>query len=53
MNARSKDHLQATGNARGAGAVSVPKDEMAMYRLLNPNATEAQIQAHYNKHKPK
>lgn len=53
VNARSKDHLQATGNARGAGAVSVPKDEMAIYRLLNPNATEAQIQAHYNKHKPK
>ena len=52
-NARSKDHLQAIGNARGAGASSVPSEEMAMYRLLNPNATEAQIQAHYNKHKPK
>lgn len=50
-NARSKDHLQATGNSRGSGAASVPKAEMDMFRLLNPNATEAQIQAYYNKHK--
>lgn len=52
-NARSKDHLQASGNARGAGAAAVPASELAMYRLLNPGATEAQIQAHYNKNRPK
>ena len=52
-NARSKDHLTGAGNSRGAGAVSVPKGEMDMYRLLNPGATDAQIQAHYNKNKPK
>ena len=52
-NARSKDHLQATGNSRGAGAAAVPKEDMALYRLMNPHATDAQIQAHYNKNKAK
>lgn len=47
-NARSKEHLTATGNARGAGAVSVPSDVMASFRLFNPNATEEQIQQFYN-----
>lgn len=50
-NARGKDHLTAVGNSRGAGAESVPAAEMAMYRKLLPNATEAEIQAHYNKYK--
>ena len=50
-NTRGKDHLQATGNSRGSGAAPVPAGELAMYRLLNPGATEAQIQAHYNKNK--
>lgn len=53
LNARGKDHLQSTGNSRGAGAAAVPKAELDMYRLMNPGATEAQIQAHYNKYKPK
>lgn len=49
-NSRSKDHLSATGaGARGTGAVSVPAAEMDMYRRFNPDATEAEIQAHYNK----
>lgn len=47
--ARSKDHLTATGNARGAGAASVPSEEMQLFRLLNPDATEAEIQKYYNK----
>ncbi|MBQ8881698.1 MAG: hypothetical protein IJ030_05975 [Oscillospiraceae bacterium] len=47
--ARSKDHLNATGDPRGGGAVTVPKAEMEMYRLFNPTATAAQIQEHYNK----
>ena len=48
-NARSKDHLRPTTGQQGAGAVSVPPDEMAMFRAINPGATEAQIQAYYNK----
>lgn len=47
--ARSKDHLTATGNARGAGAASVPPEDMQLFRLLNPDATEAEIQKYYNK----
>lgn len=47
--ARSKDHLNATGNARGAGAIGVPADEMALFKLFNPGASEAEIQAYYNK----
>ena len=48
-NARSKDHLRPTTGQQGTGAVSVPADEMAMFRAINPGATEAQIQAYYNK----
>jgi len=50
-NARSKDHLTATSSQRGAGAAPVPADEMAMFRLLNPSATDMEIQAYYNKQK--
>lgn len=49
--ARSKDHLNATGAGRGAGAASVPADELEMFKLFNPGATEAEIQAYYNKTK--
>lgn len=50
MNAhRSKDHLHPSGNSRGAGAASVPAEEMRMFKLLNPAATEAEIQAYYNR----
>lgn len=49
--ARSKDHLRATGGARGTGAVAVPAEDMAMFRLFNPNASEAEILEFYNKHK--
>lgn len=48
---RGKDHLQATGGSRGSGAEPVPAGVMAMYRAFNPRATEAEIQAHYNKTK--
>lgn len=50
-NLRGKSHMAAVGSPRGPGAVSVPRDEMAMYRLFNPGATDAQIQAHYNKNR--
>lgn len=51
--ARSKDHLKGTGNARGSGAVTVPGEVMALYRRLNPKASEAEIVAHYNQYKKK
>lgn len=47
---RSKSHLTPDGNSRGNGAVAVPADQMAMFRLLNPTASEAEIIAYYNKH---
>lgn len=50
-NARGKEHLTAVGNTRGSGALDVPSKDMAYFRAFNPNATEAQIQAYYNKYK--
>lgn len=52
-NTRSKDHLQAVGNSRSEGIVDVPADVLSYYRAINPRATEAEIQAHYNKHRKK
>lgn len=51
-NARSKDHLGPT-SIQGDGALSVPAEEMKLYQMLLPNATQAQIQAHYNAQKRK
>lgn len=48
-NQRGKEHLTPTAAARGSGAQAVPANVMAMYRAFNPKATEAEIQAHYNK----
>lgn len=47
---RSKEHLQATGSI-GAGAPTVPREEMALYRMWNPGMTDEQIQRHYAKFK--
>lgn len=47
-----KKHLDRT-TTRGAGAVTVPKDIADAYRAFNPDATDAEIQAHYNKYKQK
>ena len=49
-NARSKDHLNAI-SIQGDGGVTVPPEELRMIRAWMPNATEAQIQAFYNKNK--
>ena len=46
--ANSKEHLAPTSQ-RGAGAVPVPADVKAQYKLLNPDATDAEIQEHYNR----
>lgn len=48
--ARGKEHLTPT-QVRGAGAVPVPSEELAIYRRMMPNASEAEIQAHYQKYK--
>lgn len=44
----SKEHMRTT-SSRGTGAVTVPSDVREMYRMFNPDATDAEIQAHYNK----
>ena len=49
-NARGKEHLKPTTGSAGAGAVSVPKADMEMFRAFMPNASEAEIQAYYNNH---
>lgn len=51
--ARSKDHMTATNTPRGGGAISVPASEMAIFRQLNPKATDAEIQTFYNNYKRK
>lgn len=48
-NSRGKEHLRSSGKSQGTGAVSVPPEVMRNYRLFNPKATDAEIQAHYNK----
>ena len=47
--ADSKNHLIKTGT-RGSGAVTVPPEIKEQYRLFNPDATDAEIQAHYSKY---
>lgn len=46
---QSKEHMGKT-KERGTGSVSVPNDIKEMYRALNPDATDAEISAHYNKY---
>lgn len=46
--ARGKEHLTVVGNSRNTGAVSVPSDQMQLYRMMNPGASEADIQKHFN-----
>lgn len=46
----SKQHMRATGNSGAGDAIVVPADVMAMYREMNSDWTDAQIQAHYARH---
>lgn len=48
----SKSHLDRTVT-RGAGAVTVPADIVAQYRQFNPDATDAEIRAHWAKYNKK
>lgn len=50
-NARSKDHLNPVANSRSEGMVEVPREDLAMFRAINPHATDAEIQAYYNKNR--
>ena len=52
QSAASKEHL-APNPPRGTGAVSVPEDIKAEYRAFNPDATEEEIQKHYQKYMKK
>jgi len=47
--AAGKSHLTRT-TQRGAGSVSVPAEIRAEYKALMPDATDAEIAAHYNKY---
>lgn len=42
-----KEHLSATSQ-RGSGALDVPADEMALFRVMMPEASDADIQKYYN-----
>ena len=48
INAAGKSHLTGS-KPRGAGAVPVPADVKAQYRMFMPDATDAEIAAHYNR----
>ena len=50
--AGSKAHLNAT-KQQGVGALSVPSDQMELFRALNPGASDADIQRYYNADKQK
>lgn len=51
LNARGKDHMRGSVTPQGGGALSVPPDELAIFRQFNPGATDAEIQTFYNKYK--
>ena len=50
-NARGKDHMTGLAPVRGGGSITVPADQLAIYRQFMPGATDAEIQAHYNQYK--
>jgi len=45
--AAGKEHLTATGT-RGRGSLSVPADELALFRELNPGVSDEDIRKYYN-----
>lgn len=49
-NQRGKDHLQSSAASRGAGGRSVTGEEIAQFRIFNPDATEAEIRTWIEKH---
>lgn len=51
LNQRGKEHLVPAGSARGSGALSVPPEELQLFRELNRDASDAEIETFYNKYK--
>ena len=49
----SRKHLQPTGGTGADPDVIVPPDVMAMYRTINPGATDAEIRKHWMREHPK
>lgn len=49
MRGRGKEHMKPV-SSRGAGAVAVPADQMALYKAMMPDATDEEISRHYNKY---
>lgn len=49
-NVQSKDHLKSAAGSRGTGAVAVPEADLKWFQTFNPNASQSDIQAFYNKH---
>lgn len=49
--ARSKDHLSPIGAAKGKGADAIPAEEVAYFRAIMPDATEAEVRAYIEKYK--
>ena len=49
VKANSKNHLTANKSKGGKTEASVPPDVLRYYRQLNPDATDEEIQKHYNK----
>lgn len=50
-NTRGKNHMTGAATPRGGGSVSVPAADLEMFRQFNPGASDAEIQAYYNKYK--
>ncbi len=48
--ARSKDHLSPIGAAKGKGADAIPSAEVAYFRAVMPEATEAEVRAYIEKY---
>lgn len=48
--ARSKDHLTGAGVVQGKGRAAVPPAEMALFREMNPGASDSEIQSYYDKY---
>jgi hypothetical protein len=49
----SRQHLKPTGGTGADPDVIVPPDVMAMYRTINPGATDAEIRKHWMRGHPK
>lgn len=49
LNAQSKEHLRKLGGIGNAASGTIPQDVLEQYRLINPDATDAEILAHWNR----